>query len=239
MSMEMLFALFSGLPRQGPGNEEATLRALESLALPARPRVLEVGCGTGAVTNVLEARLKGMVAAVDIFPAFAARAAWGRARGVCASMEALPFAAGSFDLLWSEGAIYIMGFEEGLRAWRPLVRGGGFVVVSELSWFTGARPDEAAAFWAEGYPGMTSIAGNLARAEQAGYAVVDHFSLPSEAWWVSLYNPLRMRLPHFLRQYAGHPGAEAVAAETAREMALFERFSDYYGYHFFVLRKEP
>ena len=237
MSMEMLYALFAGLPRQGPGDDEATLRALDAVTVPANPRVLDVGCGTGAVTNVLEARLRGLIVATDLFPAFVGRAAWGRVRGVCSSMDALPFREGAFDLIWSEGAIYIMGFEAGLQAWRPLLRDGGHVVVSELSWLGDARPAEAAAFWKEAYPGMADVAGNRARAERAGYRVVDSFTLPSEAWWPSIYTPLRARLPRFLERYAGNLEAEAVAADTAREIALFERFNEYYGYQFYVLRK--
>ncbi|MGE5484827.1 MAG: hypothetical protein ACM3X4_07420 [Ignavibacteriales bacterium] len=49
------------------------------------------------------------------------------------SMLQLSFPPESFDLIWSEGAIYIMGFGNGLTAWKPLLRRGGYVVVSELS----------------------------------------------------------------------------------------------------------
>jgi len=33
-------------------------------------------------------------------------------------MQALPFREASFDLIWSEGAVYVMGFDAGLAQWR-------------------------------------------------------------------------------------------------------------------------
>ena len=83
------------------------------------------------------------------------------------------------DLLWSEGAIYFMGFEAGLRAWRPLLVPGAAVAITELVWLTDAPSAEAKAFWAEGYPAMTDVATKVRAAEAAGYQVVDTFVLPS------------------------------------------------------------
>lgn len=56
-----------------------------------------------------------------------------RVKALNMSMLQLSFPPESFDLIWSEGAIYIMGFGNGLTAWKPLLRRGGYVVVSELS----------------------------------------------------------------------------------------------------------
>ena len=108
-------------------------------------------------------------------------------------MNALPFPENSFDLIWSEGAIYVMGFEAGLRARRRLVRPGGHVVVSELSWLTRDPPPEPAAYWAEGHPGMRHVDENVAAARAAGYRVIDHVTLPEHAWWDDYYDPLMAR----------------------------------------------
>ncbi|MEZ5248142.1 MAG: hypothetical protein R2713_02695 [Ilumatobacteraceae bacterium] len=83
-------------------------------------------------------------------------------------MTALPFADGTFDLV-ERGAIYIMGFSAGLRAWRPLLRRRGLVVVTEATWFTAAPSPATAAFWAEGYPPMTDVDTCCRLAEAAGY----------------------------------------------------------------------
>ena len=36
-------------------------------------------------------------------------------------MDALDFPEHNFDIIWSEGAIYIMGSEAGLRQWKPML----------------------------------------------------------------------------------------------------------------------
>jgi ubiquinone/menaquinone biosynthesis C-methylase UbiE len=53
-------------------------------------------------------------------------------------MTALNYEDGRFDLIWCEGAIFIIGFEKGLREWKRLLTGKGYLVVSELCWL---KPD--------------------------------------------------------------------------------------------------
>ncbi|GAM56739.1 probable transcription regulator [Vibrio ishigakensis] len=48
-------------------------------------------------------------------------------------MGDLPFEEDSFDVLWSEGAVYNIGFETGIRDWRKYLKSGGTLVVSELT----------------------------------------------------------------------------------------------------------
>ena len=131
---QVFFEVHAGLPRQGVGSDESTLRALELCAeLPASPDVLDIGCGPGAQTVALaraigRARDRGGRASPPFLEELRERA---RAAGVGdriaaieADMRDLPFEPGSFDLLWSEGAAYIMGISEALAAWRPLLPPG-------------------------------------------------------------------------------------------------------------------
>jgi SAM-dependent methyltransferase len=240
---EALFRLFEGLPRQGPGSDACTCEALRRLgALPAAPRVLDLGCGSGRSALVLAQELGTRVIAVDNHRPFLDQLRAGAdERGLgqlieprCADMAAPGVPPGSIDLLWSEGAIYLLGFEAGLRLWRPLLAPGGYVAVSECSWLTADRPAEAAAFFRAGYPGMAGIEENLERARAAGFEV-DHFTLPPAAWWDEYYAPLEERMAEFA------PGADpelaAVIAETRREIELYRRHGDSYGYVFYLLRQ--
>ncbi len=57
-----------GLDQLGPGSRASTLRALHHCeALPPRPAVLDLGCGTGAQTLHLASVLEGRIVAVDLF----------------------------------------------------------------------------------------------------------------------------------------------------------------------------
>ena len=245
--MDLIFRLYEGTPRQGPGNAASTRRAFAMLPrLPERPRILDVGCGSGAQTRELAELTHGLVLAVDIHLPFLhdlrasvmrGGARLGRIRPVAASMMFLPFKDGAFDLIWSEGAMYIMGFGEGLRSWRRLLRPRGCLVVSEATWLRDDPPAELGEFWAAGYPSMTTIAANLSTARAEGYEILGHFVLPESAWLDDYYAPLERRLAEFRAGNAGNAEAEALAAETEREISFYRRFSAWYGYVFYVLTR--
>lgn len=244
--IELLVALHDGLPRLGPGNAPSTLRALSLCqGLPECPNVLDVGCGTGAQTLVLAAATQGHVTATDYFERFLDKLTDDaeqeglaeRIRTVRADMGELPFDDAEFDLIWSEGAVYIMGFDNGLTQWKRLVRPGGWLVVSEVSWFSPNPPQELKDFWTEHYPGMRDVADNLAAARSLGWEVGGHFHLPLEAWTEDYYGPLKERLPEFRAAHAGDEDAQAVAEMTELEMALMDKHHEHYGYEFYVLRR--
>jgi ubiquinone/menaquinone biosynthesis C-methylase UbiE len=244
--IHLLVELHEGLPRLGPGNAESTSRALSLCRhLPAEPEILDVGCGTGVQTLVLAANTDGRITATDLIPAFLADLDRAIVRDGLedrieireADMTALPFPEKSFDLIWSEGAIYIMGFDNGISAWRPLVKPGGYLVVSEVSWFESDPPQELREFWAENYPAMRTVAGNLESARDLGWQAIANFHLPVEAWTEDYYGPLRKRIPEFREAQAGDLDAQAVADLSELEMSILNRFSDYYGYEFYIFHR--
>jgi SAM-dependent methyltransferase len=234
----LFFALHSGLDHEAPGSREDTLRALAMTGVAGAVRVLDAGCGPGAASLVLlEALPEARVTAVDLHAPFlaaararAAAAGFGdRLETVEADMGRLPFAPGSFELIWSEGAAYSVGVEAALSAWRPLAAPGARLAFSDAVWLTGAPSPAAEAFWAE-YPDMTDVAGTRARVAAAGWRPVGDFVLP-EAAWENYYRPLAARLAALVEAH----GAEVpVLAEHAREIALRREHGGEYGYAFFV-----
>jgi serine/threonine-protein kinase HipA len=245
MSLDAFFLIHSGLPREAPGSDDLTREALRRLGpLPASPRVLDLGCGPGRQTLVLARELGVPITAVDLHAPFlahleasAAKQGLGHlVRTRRADFGALDDAPGGYDLLWSEGAIYHLGWTEGLRRWRPLLRAGGHLAATEATWLTDAPPAEAAAFWREAYPTMGTVASNSATAREASYEVLDTFALPPSAWWDEYYRPLQGRI-EALRERA-RQDAELAAAitETERELSLYERHGASYGYVFYLLR---
>ncbi len=184
---ELFFELFSGLPRQGPGNTASTRRALGLVpGVGARTRVLDVGCGTGAQTLVLAHGSPARIVAVDNHPPFIdALSREARRLGIAdrlearvADMRSLDFADRSFDLIWCEGAIYNVGVEAGLRDWRRLLRRNGHVALTEACWRKPDPPAECTAFWNREYPTIRDTSVLLEAAEACGYETVGHFPLP-------------------------------------------------------------
>ena len=235
-----------GLPRNGPGSREATRAAFKLLPpLPSEPEILDLGAGQGAATLELLRLTDGRVTAVDIMKPFLDRLeanAEGegvpetRLRTLCADFEDLHLPQGVFDLIWSEGAIYNLGFEEGLALWRPFLAPGRYAVVSDCIWKTDEPSLEIRHFWDEAYPSMGTLAENAARAQRAGFEVLGTHWLTEDDWWTEYYGPMKDRIRALLPDYAGAPEALAVFKEEEEEMELFERFQDQYGYCFFVLQ---
>ncbi|MFG2292654.1 GNAT family N-acetyltransferase [Streptomyces sp. NPDC048603] len=237
-----------GLPRQGPGSD-ATTRRLLSLAgpLPERPRVLDLGCGPGRSALLLAAEAGGAglaeVTAVDLHEEFLdelreaaeARGLAGRIRPVHADMGALPFADGSFDLIWAESSAYAIGFDTALAAWRRLLAPGGTLVLTECEW-TAEEPSAAVrAFWDRHYALRTG-AGNLAAVQAAGYRVLGVFPQPGSDW-DEYYGPLAARAAAAKpRRIEDAPGMAAALSATLEEIAVRERHGHEYGYTGYVLR---
>jgi len=243
---EVFFDVQRGLPRQGPGTDEQTRNALALCAdLPEQPDVLDIGCGPGMQTVALAAALGGQVTAVDLYEEFldqlreraSAAGVRDRISVMRGDMTDLPFGPDSFDLIWSEGAAYIMGISRAFTEWRRFLRPRGYVAVTEIAWLMPDVPAEVHDFFQNGYPGITDVEGNLARIEAAGYDIVGHFTIPDAAWWERYMTPLATKLPALFEKYAGDEAALAVVEETRREDELRRQYPDAYGYEFIVARR--
>jgi SAM-dependent methyltransferase len=245
--LDLLIDLHRRNPRQGPGCDGETRKALDLARVDrSRPlRVADIGCGTGASTRILARELNARVTAVDFLPEFIAELEeQARAAGVAdrieplvADMGALPFAEASFDLLWSEGAVYNMGFADGVGAWRRFLRPGGVLVASELTWTTAERPAELQAHWDGEYPEVATASAKFRVLEEAGYGPLGYFVLSESCWREGYYGPLQAGFAAFLERHGHSPAAREVVAAEEREIALYERYHPYYGYGVYVARR--
>ena len=240
----LFFELFSGLPRQGPGDVTSTLRALASVpAITPETRVLDLGCGTGLQTRVLAENSPGRFVAIDSHPPFISELnRHARELGIADRLEArvgdikqLDFPPGSFDLIWCEGAIWVLGFEAGLREWRRLLPRGGHIAVTEACWVRPDPPPECRDYWKQEYPAMRDVSTLLAAIGGCGYELVEHFSLPSSSWWDDYYGPLQQNIAEFRDRHEEEPGAQELADHVQREIDVWHTYSEYYSYEFFVM----
>jgi ubiquinone/menaquinone biosynthesis C-methylase UbiE len=244
--MEVFFDVQRGLPRQGPGSDESTLKALSLCrGLPQKPVVLDIGCGPGMQTVALAKALEGDITAVDIHKEYLdelkervkAAGVIERVEIQVGDMNDLPFPPLTFDLIWSEGAAYIMGFENALVAWKRLTRVGGFTAMTELVWRKQDAPRQVTEFFATEYPAMTDVASILNAISGCGYEPVGHFTLPDNAWWEHYYTPLERKLPSLREKYSADKQAMSLVDSADREIEMRRRFGQWYGYEFFVVRK--
>jgi ubiquinone/menaquinone biosynthesis C-methylase UbiE len=237
---------FSTIERQGPGSPEATLKALSFIDnLGETSQIADIGCGTGGQTMTLAKNTTGSITGIDLFSFFielfnknaAGLNLQDRVKGIAGNMAELPFEKESLDLIWSEGAIYNIGFEKGLREWHQFLKHGAYIVVTDASWFTVERPDEINKFWQDAYPEIDLISNKVAQMEKAGYVPVSTFILPEKCWLENFYDLQVGAQERFLEKYAGNEAAENLVANERHEAVLYKKYKEYYGYVFYIGRK--
>jgi SAM-dependent methyltransferase len=237
---------FSLIERQGPGSREMTLKALSFIDnLNDESVIADLGCGTGGQTMTLAQHTSGKVVGLDLFPGFidrfnqnaAALNLENRVNGMVGSMDDLPFSSESLDLIWSEGAIYNIGFERGINEWRNYLKKGGYIAVTEASWFTDERPAEINDFWNDAYPEIDTIPVKVSQLQKAGYVPVATFCLPEYCWTTNFYEPQIAAQELFLKKYPDNQTARELIANERHEAELYKKYKDYYGYVFYIGKK--
>ena len=243
---QIFFEVFEALPRQGPGNRACAARALAFCReLPPAPAVLDLGCGVGGQTLHLAELTSGSIVALDshapsierLRATVAARGLAERIRPVVGDMASPGLPSASFDLVWSEGALYNIGIENALRICHGLLRPGGYLAFTDAVWRKENPPPEVKASFELDYPAMARVSDILAVIERAGFALLGHFSLPDEAWWDDFYTPMQQRIESLRGRYASDGEALAALDQLAQEPAMHRRHSAYYAYEFFVVRR--
>lgn len=237
---------FASIERQGPGSAEVTIKALSFIDnLTNESHIADIGCGTGGQTMILAQHTPGHITGVDLFPAFidllnsnASKLNLDdRLKGLVGSMDNLTFQNEELDLIWSEGAIYNIGFVRGLNEWKKFLKKGGYIAVSEVSWFTEERPKEIQTFWEDAYAEIDTIPNKLAQMQKAGYVPVAAFILPEECWTENFYKPQVAAQEAFLKKYAGNKTVEEFIASERHEAQLYAEYKAYYGYVFYIGKK--
>lgn len=235
--------LFGGMEKLGPGGNTHTLHVLRLLPKQQFRLVVDAGCGTGRQTLALAKELGTRVHAVDSYEPFlndlVRRAREAKVERLVQAhrmdMKDIPQVLQGIDLLWSEGAAYNIGFANALAIWARALTADGFAVISELSWLKEQAPDAAREFFRSGYPEMQSVQRNVTDAERAGYKLLTTYTLPGQAWVDGYYDLLAPRAKALVDH--SDPSVRAFAAETVREIEVFQCSEDSYGYVFYVLQR--
>lgn len=244
--LQLIVDYFANVERQGPGSPEITIKALSFIEnLNENSLIADIGSGSGGQTMVLAENTPGNIIGIDLFPTFIdlfnqnakKLNLQNRVKGIVESMDNLSFQEEELDLIWSEGAIYNIGFERGLKEWRKFLKTGGYVAVTEVSWFTDERPAEIEEFWNEAYPGIDTIPNKVSQMQKAGYVPIATFILPENCWIENFHLPQVEVQKRFLEENAGNEAVEGFVANQRHEAELYRKYKDYYSYVFYIGRK--
>ena len=201
-----------------------TKKAFRMLPELDKPYILDVGCGSGVPTMELAKLSNGQIIGLDIDQPQLDRLTKKIERAglsdlvkaVTRSIFDMDFPNESFDIIWAEGSIYVIGFERGLREWRRFLKPDGFMVVH----------DE-----------MGNIAEKIELISSCGYELLEHFTLDEDTWWLEYYSPLEKRINEIRIRHADEAETLAILERDQREIDMFKKNPGRYCSVFFIMKK--
>lgn len=233
--------------RQGPGSDTATLRALALSGIDTKAplKIADIGCGTGAASILLANNTNAHITAVDFLPEFLEKlqkdaeeaGVADRITTLEADMAELPFEAEQFDVIWSEGAIYNIGFKTGIENWKKFLKPNGVLVATEITWLTPNVPEELSQYWASEYPEVATASTKIKQLEDNGYTVLGYFPLSSDCWLTEYYEPLKRQHADLLVRNDNSETAQVIVDMDTQERALYEKYKEHYSYGCYIAQK--
>ena len=122
----------------------------------------------------------------------------------------------SYDIIWSEGSIYAIGFEKGLREWKRFLKSGSFMVVHDEQ----GNVDE-----------------KLQQISNCGYELLDYFILSKETWWTEYFAPLEKLIVKYRTRYTDDPKILEELHQAQGELDMFNKNPERNSSAYFVMKK--
>jgi cyclopropane fatty-acyl-phospholipid synthase-like methyltransferase len=244
--IEYIYELCEALPRSGPGDNASTRHAFNAIPkFQTTPFILDIGCGQGMQTIELAKISNGKIVALDNHQTFLEllmqqaqeHGVAGNIVPLTISMLDMEFEKEAFDLIWSEGALYIMGFQNGLKRCYQLLRSEGYLALTELVYMVPDPPDELVEYFSVEYPDIKNIGENIKTIKEEGFRLVSNFTLPETSWLDNYYGPMEKELTRLGKKYKENAVASTVFKAFRNEIDFYRKYSKCYGYAFFVMQK--
>lgn len=201
-----------------------TRKAFQLLPKLIKPHILDIGCGSGVPTLELARLSKGEVVGLDIDQSLLDELnrrieVEGLSNCVTTrkcSMFEMDFPDESFDIIWAEGSISVIGFERGLREWRRLLKPDGFLVV---------------------HAETREMSSKLKKVPGFGYKLWNLLSLPEDAHWTEYYRPLEIQIKELRAKYKNNAGALQILRKHQNEIDMVKRNPRKYSSAFYIIQK--
>ena len=201
-----------------------TRKAFELLPGLDRPRILDVGCGSGVQTIELAMLSKGELVGIDIDQFLLNKlnvkiereGLSNRVETRAGSVFELDFPDESFEIIWAEGTARAISFDKALKELRRLLKPNGYFVVHDEIRF---------------------IERKLEKLPSLGYKLVDQFLLPEDAHWIEYYKPLEERIKGLFEKYRNNSEARKMLEKVQNEIDMVKGNSNEYRSAFYIIQK--
>ena len=110
------------------------------------------------------------------------------------SMLDMDFEEKTFDIIWSEGALYFMWFQNGLRRWHQLLKGDEFLAVTEIVYLVNNPPAPLIQYFEKEYPDIKGVKDKIDLIQNERFHLVSNFTLPESSWLDNFYLPMEKEI---------------------------------------------
>ena len=165
-----------------------TRKAFKLLPKCKNLHILDVGCGSGVPTIELAKISDGHVTGIDIDATslnllqrkIKEIGLNNRLSIIKDSILTMDFPEESFDIIWAEGSIFVIGFEKSIKKWRRFLKPNGFLVIHDENKDKNKK---------------------LGLIIKYGYALIAQFELTDNLWWLEYYTLLERLIQEFRNKY--------------------------------------
>lgn len=165
-----------------------TRKAYKLLPEIKNPHILDIGCGTGVPTIELAQISGGDVTGVDNDPLsleilqnkINTLELNNQVSFIEDSINTLTFTEKSFDILWAEGSVFVMGFEDSIKEWYRFLKPQGFLVIHDDDKEKNKK---------------------LKLAKKYGYKLIAELDLSNQIWEEEYFIPLEQLIKEFKEKY--------------------------------------
>ncbi len=156
-------------------------KAFQLLPKMEKPRIFDLGCGSGLPTIELANLTNGDIIAIDIDQVLLdklnekikIRNLSNRIKTKRMDFLKNDFPDNYFDLVWEAGVVQIIGFKESFNACRRILKARGYFVLGQA---------------------IKAMEKNHKLLAKCGFDLIKQFNWPEGCWWTDYYEPLERKI---------------------------------------------
>ncbi|NHI93920.1 MAG: class I SAM-dependent methyltransferase [Candidatus Lokiarchaeota archaeon] len=199
-----------------------SIKAFKSLPKLDKPRILDVGCGSGVSTIELTNLCNGIIVGIDIISLekldkkIKEKGLTNQIKLKQCSFFKNGFQDESFDIVWAEGTFHILGYEKSFNESNRLLKRNGYLVIHDET---------------------NTLPKKIKLAKKYDFKLINSFPLPEKAWWSEYYQPLEKKIYEILPKYEKNNEVLKYLKQQLDEVNMVKHDPKKFNSIFFIFQK--